>query len=77
MSGVVSHSLGNKTQIFGSEGTIILEDNTEEIVSLTNEIQTKMQEIGQEIYSQPQPESNSNDDSNDDSDTIEGEYKEV
>ena len=36
-----------------------------------------MQEIGQEIYSQPQPESNSNDDSNDDSVTIEGEYKEV
>ena len=53
------------------------EDNTEEIVSLTNEIQTKMQEIGQEIYSQPHSESNSNDDSNDDSDTIEGEYKEV
>ena len=58
--------------LLGSE-----EDNTEESVSLTNEIQTKMQEIGQEIYSQPQPESNSNDDSNDDSDTIEGEYKEV
>ena len=32
MSGVVSHSLGNKTQIFGSEGTIILEDKTEEIL---------------------------------------------
>ena len=58
--------------LLGSE-----EDNTEEIVSLTNEIQTKMQEIGQDIYSQPQSESNSNDDSNDDSDTIEGEYKEV
>ena len=58
--------------LLGSE-----EDNTEEIVSLTNEIQTKMQEIGQEIYSQPHSESNSNDDSNDDSDTIEGEYKEV
>ena len=58
--------------LLGSE-----EDNTEEIVSLTNEIQSKMQEIGQDIYSQPQSESNSNDDSNDDSDTIEGEYKEV
>ena len=32
MSGVVSHSLGNKTQILGSEGTIILEDKTEEIL---------------------------------------------
>ena len=60
------------SSLLGSE-----EDNTEEIVSLTNEIQTKMQEIGQDIYSQPQSESNSNDDSNDDSDTIEGEYKEV
>ena len=32
MSGVASHALGNKTQIFGSEGTIILEDKTEEIL---------------------------------------------
>ena len=53
------------------------EENTEEIVNLTNEIQTKMQEVGQDIYSQPQPESDNNDDNNDDSDTIEGEYKEV
>ena len=32
MSGVASHTLGNKTQIFGSAGTIILEDKTEEIL---------------------------------------------
>ena len=32
LSGVASHVLGNKTQIFGSEGTIILEDKTEEIL---------------------------------------------
>jgi len=32
LSGVASHGLGNKTQIFGTEGTIILEDKTEEIL---------------------------------------------
>jgi len=32
LSGVASHVLGNKTQIFGTEGTIILEDKTEEIL---------------------------------------------
>lgn len=32
LSGVASHVLGNKTQIFGSGGTIILEDKTEEIL---------------------------------------------
>jgi predicted dehydrogenase len=32
LSGVASHALGNKTQIFGTEGTIILEDKTEEIL---------------------------------------------
>lgn len=32
LSGIASHTLGNKTQIFGSEGTIILEDKTEEIL---------------------------------------------
>jgi predicted dehydrogenase len=31
ISGVASHALGNKTQIFGTEGTIILEDKNEEI----------------------------------------------
>ena len=31
MSGIASHSLGNKTQIFGTEGSIILEDKNEEI----------------------------------------------
>ena len=36
-----------------------------------------MQEVGQDIYSQPQPGNDNNEDSNDDSDTIEGEYKEV
>ena len=53
------------------------EENTEEIVNLTNEIQSKMQEVGQDIYSQPQPGNDNNEDNNDDSDTIEGEYKEV
>ncbi len=32
LSGVASHVLGNKTQIFGTQGTIILEDKTEEIL---------------------------------------------
>jgi len=32
LSGVASHVLGNKTQIFGTMGTIILEDKTEEIL---------------------------------------------
>ncbi|MBT4950666.1 MAG: Gfo/Idh/MocA family oxidoreductase [Pelagibacteraceae bacterium] len=32
LSGIASHTLGNKTQIFGSEGTIVLEDKTEEIL---------------------------------------------
>jgi predicted dehydrogenase len=32
LSGVASHTLGNKTQIFGTQGTIILEDKTEEIL---------------------------------------------
>ncbi len=32
MSGVASHAMGNKTQIFGTEGTIVLEDKTEEIL---------------------------------------------
>ena len=31
MSGVACHALGNKTQIFGTEGTVILEDKNEEI----------------------------------------------
>ena len=31
MSGVACHVLGNKTQIFGTEGTVILEDKNEEI----------------------------------------------
>lgn len=31
ISGVASHNLGNKTQIFGTEGSIILEDKNEEI----------------------------------------------
>ena len=55
------------------------EENTEEITNVTNEIQTKMQEVGQDIYSDPQAQQpDDNDDSKgDDSDTIEGEYKEV
>jgi len=55
------------------------EENTEEIVNTTNELQSKMQEAGQEIYSEAQADqSDSDDDSKgDDSDTIEGEYKEV
>ena len=55
------------------------EENTEEITIATNELQAKMQEVGQDIYSDPQnQQSDDNDDSkNDDSDTIEGEYKEV
>jgi predicted dehydrogenase len=32
MSGIASHSLGNKTQIFGTEGSVILEDKNEEIL---------------------------------------------
>ena len=32
LSGIASHTFGNKTQIFGSEGTIVLEDKTEEIL---------------------------------------------
>ncbi len=36
LSGVANHALGNKTQIFGSEGTIILEDKTEEILFAKN-----------------------------------------
>ena len=31
MSGVASHVMGNKTQIFGTDGTVILEDKNEEI----------------------------------------------
>ena len=55
------------------------EENTEEIVNTTNELQSKMQEAGQGIYSEAQADqSDSDDDSKgDDSDTIEGEYKEV
>ena len=53
------------------------EENAEEITNLTNELQSKMQEIGQDIYSQAPPENNENNEDNDDSDTIEGEYKEV
>ena len=53
------------------------EENAEEITNLTNELQSKMQEIGQDIYSQSPPENNENNEDNDDSDTIEGEYKEV
>jgi len=54
------------------------EENTEEITNVTNEIQTKMQEVGQDIYSDPQNQQSDDDDSKgDDSDTIEGEYKEV
>ena len=53
------------------------EDNAEEMVNLTNELQSKMQEIGQDIYSQAPPENNENNEDSDDSDTIEGEYKEV
>ena len=53
------------------------EDNAEEMVNLTNELQSKMQEVGQDIYSQAPPENNENNEDSDDSDTIEGEYKEV
>ena len=53
------------------------EENAEEITNLTNELQSKMQEIGQDIYSQAPPENNENNEDRDDSDTIEGEYKEV
>ena len=54
------------------------EESTEEITNVTNEIQTKMQEVGQDIYSDPQNQQSDDDDSKgDDSDTIEGEYKEV
>ena len=35
ISGVASHNLGNKTQIFGTEGSIILEDKNEEIFFAT------------------------------------------
>ncbi|MEC7881139.1 MAG: molecular chaperone DnaK [Chloroflexota bacterium] len=55
------------------------EENTEEITIATNELQAKMQEVGQDIYSDAQnQQSDDNDDpKGDDSDTIEGEYKEV
>ena len=55
------------------------EENTEEIINTTNELQSKMQEAGQDIYSDTQTqESDDNDDSqSNDSDTIEGEYKEA
>ena len=55
------------------------EQNAEEISNATNELQSKMQEVGQDIYSDAQTQqSGDNDDAKgDDSDTIEGEYKEV
>ncbi len=55
------------------------EESAEEISNATNELQSKMQEVGQDIYSDAQTqESGDNDDAKgDDSDTIEGEYKEV
>ena len=55
------------------------EESAEEISNATNELQSKMQEVGQDIYSDAQTqESGNNDDAKgDDSDTIEGEYKEV
>ncbi|MEC9451767.1 MAG: Hsp70 family protein, partial [Chloroflexota bacterium] len=55
------------------------EENTEEIVNTTNELQSKMQEAGQGIYSEAQADQSDSDDNSkgDDSDTIEGEYKEV
>ena len=31
MSGVACHALGNKTQVFGTEGSVILEDKNEEV----------------------------------------------
>ena len=55
------------------------EQSAEEISNATNELQSKMQEVGQDIYSDAQTQqSGDNDDAKgDDSDTIEGEYKEV
>ena len=55
------------------------EENTEEIVNTTNELQSNMQEAGQGIYSEAQADQSDSDDNSkgDDSDTIEGEYKEV
>jgi len=55
------------------------EESAEEILNATNELQSKMQEVGQDIYSDAQTQqSGDNDDAKgDDSDTIEGEYKEV
>ena len=55
------------------------EQSAEEISNATNELQSKMQEVGQDIYSDAQAQqSGDNDDAKgDDSDTIEGEYKEV
>ncbi|MBN32525.1 MAG: molecular chaperone DnaK [Dehalococcoidia bacterium] len=55
------------------------EESAEDILNATNELQSKMQEVGQDIYSDAQTQqSGDNDDAKgDDSDTIEGEYKEV
>ena len=55
------------------------EQSAEEISNATNELQSKMQEVGQDIYSdaQTQQPGDNDDAKGDDSDTIEGEYKEV
>ena len=51
----------------------------EALTEATNTLQASMQSLGQNIYSQAQPESPTGDgtDNDNDPDTIEGDYKEV